>query len=64
MVVSATGRPRRTVEVVGQRTCARPCTFQHPCRILLGYPQSDEREVKDMRAAKVMQSGAGEETET
>ena len=30
----------------------------------VGYPQSDEREVKDMRAAKVTQSGAGEEIET
>ena len=31
---------------------AGACMFQHPSRILLGYPQSDEREGKDMNVAQ------------
>lgn len=39
------------------------CALVNRCRMLLGYPQSDEREGEGMNAAKGTQSGAHEATE-
>ena len=39
------------------------CALINRCRMLLGYPQSDEREGEGMNAAKGTQSGAREARE-
>ena len=41
-----------------------PCIPRPPRRILLGYPNEEEREDEDVKAAQVTQAGAGEAAET